>query len=263
VATVDRVPVVDSHQHFWNPELAEYPWLTEERAAIRRPYGPDDLRPVLAANGFDRSIAVEARSSVEETRELLAMAEATRMVAGVIGWVDLTAPDVATTLTELRYGRGGEFLVGIRHQAREEPDEGWLARPDVLDGLAALAGARLVDRLTFVVEHMGEPPVDDGEDPRWAAGMEALAALPNVCCKLSGLSVAGPDRLAPFVERLRAWFGDERLLFGSDWPVCLLRASYEQVVATFTALTADATPEVRRSILGGNAVRVYSLPTLR
>jgi L-fuconolactonase len=282
VAAVDRIPVVDSHQHFWNPELADYPWLTDERAAVRRPFGPDDLRPVLAANGVDRSIAVEARSSVDETRELLALAEANRMLAGVIGWVDLAAPDVGTALAELRYGRGGEFLVGIRHQAREEPDERWLTRPDVLDGLAALADAGLVydllvtprelaaafeaarqlDRLTFVVEHMGEPPVDD-EDPRWATGMESLAALPNVHCKLSGLSVAGPDQLAPFVERLRAWFGEERLLFGSDWPVCLLRSSYEQVVATFTALTADASPEVRRSILGGNAVQVYSLPTLR
>jgi len=282
VSAANRIPVVDAHQHFWDPERADYPWLTEEREAIRRRFGPDDLRPVLAASGVDRAIVVEARSSLDETRELLETAEADRIVAGVIGWVDLTDPQVGTALTELRYGRGGEFLVGIRHQVREEPDERWLVRPDVLQGLETLAGVRLVydllvtprelpgafeaarqvPSLTFVVEHMGAPPLD-GDDGRWATGMQSLAALPNVHCKLSGLSAAGPDRLAPFVERLRRWFGDERLIFGSDWPVCLLRCGYEDVIETFGRLTADASPEVRRCILGGNAVQVYGLPALR
>ena len=283
MSAANRLPVVDAHLHLWDPDRADYPWLTEERAAIRRRFGLDDLRPVLAAHGVDRGIVVEARSSLDETRELLAVAEADRIVAGVIGWVDLTDPQVATALAELRYGRGGEFLVGVRHQVREEPDEHWLVRADVLAGLgavadagiacdllvtprelpAALAAARHLPRLTFVVEHLGEPDLEGGADGRWAAGMEALAALPNVHCKLSGLSAAEPARLAPFVERLRRWFGDERLLFGSDWPVCLLQGSYEQVVATFGELTADASPEVRRCMLGGNAVQVYGLPALR
>jgi L-fuconolactonase len=281
--SVGNVPVVDTHHHFWDPGRAHYPWLAAgERAAIRRPFGPEDLRPVLAANGIDRTVVVEARASVEETHELLAMAEGYRFMAGVIGWADLTDPHLPNTLAGLRYGRGGEYLVGLRLRLREEPDEHWLVRGDVLHGLgiladagltvdllltprelpAALEAARQMPRLTLVVDHLGAPAVERGEDPAWAAGMEALAAEPNAHCKLSGLTVAGSDRLAPFVERIRRWFGDERLVFGSDWPVCLLSGGYDQVVATFRELMRDASFHVRRSILGSNAISIYRLPNL-
>jgi L-fuconolactonase len=274
------MPVVDAHHHFWDPARAHYPWLTDERAAIRRAFGPDDLRPVLAANGVDLTIVVEARSSLEETREMLALAEATDFLAGVIGWVDLADPDLAATIAELRAAPGGRHFRGIRHQVREEPDARWLVRPDVLGGLrslaaaglaydllvtkrelpAALEAARTIPELTFVVEHLGAPAVRQGDDPDWAAGMALLAGEPNVRCKVSGLVLGTSEQLAPFVSRLRSWFGPDRLMFGSDWPVCLLGARYEEIMARLHELLRDEPEAARRAILGDTAVRTYRLP---
>lgn len=272
-------PVVDAHQHFWDPDRFHYPWLTDARGAIRRPYGPDDLRPLLAANGVTHTVVIEARSSLEETRELLALAEATDFLAGVVGWFDLADPAVAAVIADLRAGPGGRRLVGVRHQVREEPDPRWLLRPDVVRGLGALAEAGLaydllvapaglalaeeaaaaLPGLTFVVEHLGAPDVRAGRDAVWAAGMERLGARPNVRCKVSGLVAGSAELVAPFVGRLLDWFGDERLLFGSDWPVCLLGAGYDEILGRLRTLIADRPPESRRRILGENAVRTYGL----
>jgi L-fuconolactonase len=270
--------VVDAHQHFWDPGRAHYAWLTDERAAIRRPFGPDDLRPLLQAHGVDRTLVVEARSSLEETRELLALAEATDFLAGVIGWVDLTGP-VAADVADLRAWPGGRLLAGVRHQVRAEADAAWLLRPDVLRGLAALADAglaydllvtarelpaaaeavRRVPALEFVVEHLGGPAVRAGDDPSWAAGMVPFADLPNACCKVSGLAVARAGELAPFVDRVVRWFGEDRLLFGSDWPVCLLAASYEEILGRFHSVTRELSDTARAKLLGANAERIYRL----
>jgi L-fuconolactonase len=271
--------VVDAHQHFWDPRRAHYAWLTDERAAIRRPFTPDDLRPLLRAHGVDRTVVVEARSSLEETRELLALAAATDFLAGVVGWVDLTGPAVEADVAELRAAGGGSHLVGIRHQARAEPDPEWLLRPEVLRGLAALAdaglvydllvtarelpaaleAARRVPALAFVVEHLGGPAVRDGDDPAWAAGMASLGDLANVSCKVSGLVVARAEELAPFVERVVGWFGEDRLLFGSDWPVCLLAASYAEILDRLRAVTRALPAAARAKLLGENAARIYRL----
>jgi L-fuconolactonase len=271
--------VVDAHHHFWDPGRAHYAWLTDERAAIRRPFGPEDLRPLLGAHGIDRTIVIEARSSVEETRELLALAAATDFLAGVVGWVDLTGDAVAASVAHLRAGEGGSHLVGIRHQVRAEPDPEWLLRPEVLRGLSALAeaglvydllvnarelsvareAARRVPSLRVVVEHLGAPRVRQGDDPEWAAGMAPIAELPNVSCKVSGLVVGTAGMLAPFVDRLIDWFGEERLLFGSDWPVCLLGATYDEIVGRFDAVTRGLSAAGRAGALGENARRIYGL----
>ena len=271
--------VIDAHQHFWDPRQAHYAWLTDERAAIRRPFAPDDLRPLLHACGVDRTIVIEARSSLEETRELLALADATDFLAGVVGWVDLADPALPATLADLRTGSGGRHLAGIRHQVRAEPDREWLLRPDVLRGLAALADAGLVydllvtarelpaavetarrlPGLGFVVEHLGGPLVRAGEDPGWAAGMAPFADLANVSCKVSGLAVGTAETLAPFVERVVGWFGEDRLLFGSDWPVCLLAKSYERILERLGAVTRELPPGARTKLMGENARRVYGL----
>jgi L-fuconolactonase len=270
--------VIDSHHHFWDPRRAHYEWLTDERAAIRRPFGPDDMRPLLRAHGIDRTIVIEARSSLEETRELLALAEVTDFLAGVVGWVDLTGP-VAADVAALRSAPGGRHLAGVRHQVRAEPDAAWLLRPDVLRGLAALADAGLVydllvgarelpaaleaarrqPGLTIVLEHLGAPAVRAGVDPAWTDGVARLAELGNVTCKVSGLAVAPAERLAPFVDRIVAWFGEDRLLFGSDWPVCLLAASYEVIMDRLHAVTRGLPGAARTKLLGENARRVYRL----
>src|SRR5438094_1208951 len=140
---MERTMMVDAHHHFWDPSHASYPWLTDELAAIRRPFRPEDLRPLLQANRVDRTILVQTRSSLDETREFLATAADTEFIAGVVGWVDLTAADVADRLAELRAAKGGAKLVGIRHQVHDEPDPEWLLRPDVRRGLAAVGEAGL------------------------------------------------------------------------------------------------------------------------
>jgi L-fuconolactonase len=245
--------VIDAHVHFWDGPL---PWMTEAMAPLRQPFGPDDLRPLAAAHGVGGVVAVQASSSLEETRRLLALATADELVAGVVGWVDLTASDVGDVLAELR---AGGHLAGVRHQVHDEPDPEWLLRADVRRGLravehaglaydllvrarelpAALRVARELPGLRLVIDHLGKPPIASGELEPWAGRMAPFAELEHVFCKVSGLvteadwgrwSTAG---LAPYLSRALEWFGEDRLLFGSDWPVCLLAASYGEVVQAY------------------------------
>jgi L-fucono-1,5-lactonase len=277
--------IVDAHQHFWDPGRADYPWMTAELAVIRRRFGPDDLAPLLRERGVDRTIVVQTQSSVEETRELLALAAATEFVAGVVGWVDLTSPSVAATIAELRRRPDGRYLVGVRHQVHDEDDPDWLLREDVQSGLAAVAEADLVydllgrprelpaalettrrlPELRFVIDHLAKPPIAAGELEPWAGRMAPFADLANVSCKLSGLVTEAEwsswtrADLVPYVNRAEGWFGDERLLFGSDWPVCLLATSYGKVFDAYIDALGDLSRTARERIVGLNAVRVYGL----
>jgi L-fuconolactonase len=256
--------IVDSHQHFWDPDRANYPWMTEEVAPLRRRFGPDDLEPLLGAHGVSGTVVVQARHSLDETRELLAIAAATPFVLGVVGWLDLTG-DVPRQLAELDGG-----LVGVRHQVHDEPDPAWLLRDDVQRGLAAVGEAGPVydllvrarelpaavetatrhPELRFVLDHVGKAPRSGGN--AWAAGVAALAELPNVACKLSGLfTEADPEDT---VERALAWFGADRCMFGSDWPVCLLASEYGDAVA----IVGDD-----QDVLAGTAIRTYGLEVSR
>lgn len=279
--------VVDAHQHFWfDPTLEEYPWLTGAASPIRRTFAPNDLRPLLAASGIDFTVVVQTRSSLDETRALLDLANRTDFVAGVVGWVDLTGPDIGPVLSTLRSGPGGRYLVGIRHQVHDEPDPRWLLRDDVLRGLhavseadlaydflvrtrelpAAVDVARRFPRLRLVVDHLAKPPIAAGEIDEWAENMAPLSDLPNVSCKLSGM-VTEADRsrwsvknLIPYVERVVGWFGADRLIFGSDWPVCLLAASYADVIAGCRSLVSTLVRDDQEAVFGNNAVRFYGLP---
>jgi L-fuconolactonase len=281
-----NAPVIDAHHHLWDPAHANYPWMTAELGPIIRPFGVDDLAPLLRAAGVDGTIVVQARHDLAETRELLAIAAATPFIAGVVGWVDLTAPDVAETIRALRAEPGGDRLVGIRHQVHDEADPDWLGRADVGRGLDAVEAAGLAfdllirprefpaasaavrDRpnLRFVLDHLGKPPLRDGDLGAWVAGLRDLAARPNVSCKLSGLVTEADwatwriEEFAPPVAIALAAFGPERVLFGSDWPVCLLAASYADVVRIARELTARLSASERAAIFGGTACDVYRLP---
>ena len=276
--------IVDAHQHFWDPARADYPWMAAELDAIRRPFAPGDLAPLLRERGVDRTILVQTRSSIDETRAFLALAAATEFVAGVVGWVDLTSPGVGATIAELRAQPDGRYLVGIRHQLADD-DPGWILREDVRRGLAAVAEAGLVydllvrppalaaaletacrlPELRFVIDHLAKPPIASGALEPWAERMAPFADLANVSCKVSGLVTEADwsswrrDDLLPYVRRAVDWFGDERLLFGSDWPVCLLAASYVEVFDAYTDTLGAIRPEGRERILGLNAVRTYRL----
>jgi L-fuconolactonase len=243
------------------------------------------LRPLLAESGVSKTVLVQTRSSLAETKEFLEIAAATEFIAGVVGWVDLTAPDVASTIDEIRSGSTGRWLVGIRHQVHDEEDAAWLARKDVRRGLAAIEGAglaydllvrprempaaisavRAFPQIRFVVDHVGKPSISRQELEPWASQMAEIARFPNVACKLSGMVTEADWKtwtaadLVPYVRRVIGWFGEDRVMFGSDWPVCLLAVSYSQVCAAVrTALDGLGLSGSDR-IFGANAIRIYGL----
>ena len=277
--------VVDAHHHFWDPSRADYPWMTDELAAIRRRFGPEDLAPLAARAGVNRTILVQTRSSLDETREFLATAFANDFVAGVVGWVDLTDPAVAEAIAELADGPGGTSLVGIRHQVHDEPDPAWLLRGEVDRGIATVGAAGLVYDLlvrprelpaalenvrahpdvAFVIDHLAKPPIRAGELEPWLSLMRPFGELDNVACKVSGLVTEADwhdwkvDDLRPFVDAALEIFGADRLMFGSDWPVCLLAATYADVVEAARSATAELSSDEHDELFGGTARRVYGL----
>ena len=277
---------VDAHHHFWDPARYAYPWMAGDAMdPVRRAFTPDDLRGPLSEEQVDGTVLVQTLSSVQETREFLDLAAVTGFVHGVVGWIDLTAPSVADDLDALLDDPVGGWLVGVRHQVHDEPDPDWLARADVHRGLAAVqdrglrydllvrarelpAAIETVQRfpgLQFVLDHIAKPRIADGRDDRWSRRLPGLAAQPNVAVKLSGMvteadwATWSPRDLRPFVGRVAQWFGVERLMFGSDWPVCLLAAPYQAVLDGLVDALPAMTPAELDQVLGLNAVRVYQL----
>ena len=277
--------IVDAHHHFWDPAEADYPWLTDELAVIRRPFAPDDLAPELAAAGIQATILVQTRSSQHETAGFLALAAATPFIRGVVGWVDLTDPAVGDAIGTLRAGPGGDRLVGIRHQVHDEPDPDWLLRDDVMRGIravgkaglaydlllrprelpAALELARRLPDVRFVIDHLAKPPIASDALEPWRSRISGFAELEHVACKVSGL-VTEADwsswtlaDLQPYVDHAITVFGPERLVFGSDWPVCLLAASYSSVVETARSVLDGLSDGERAAVMGANATRIYGL----
>jgi L-fucono-1,5-lactonase len=270
--------VIDAHHHLWDPERRAYPWLAG-LDPIRRPYTVDDLRTV---SGAAATVLVQTLPSYDETAEFLALAAADGPVAGVVGWADLAAPDVAGHLAALAHR---DLLVGVRHQVENEPDPEWLLHKDVLRGLRAVTEAGLAydllvnasqyasvaavaDRLpsaVLVLDHAGKPPIASGAVDEWAAAITEIARRPNVFCKLSGL-VTEADLarwrqadLAPYADHVLTVFGPGRVMFGSDWPVCELAATYAQVVEAAETLTAHLSPAERADVFEGTARRAYRI----
>ncbi|WP_285485459.1 amidohydrolase family protein [Amycolatopsis taiwanensis] len=273
---------VDAHHHLWDVTAREHAWLdTPSMAPIRKTFTVADLEMEARAAGIERTVLVQVLPSVDETREFLSVAQQTPLIAGVVGWVDLTRPDVADTLAELTEPAG---LVGIRHLVQGEPDPDWLNRPDVRRGLRAVADAglrfdlltlphqlpaaidtvRALPELTFVLDHLSKPPIASGRLDPWARLFRELAAEPNVVAKLSGLvTEAGPGweiaTLRSYTELAMEAFGPGRLMFGSDWPVCLLAAGYSAWAEAAFELTGELSPAERAEVFGGTATRVYQL----
>ncbi|MET7383959.1 amidohydrolase family protein [Streptomyces sp. NPDC005529] len=277
---------VDAHHHVWDLAVRDQDWITGgELQPLRRNFGMTDLEPEAVAAGVDRTVLVQTVTVTEETPEFLSLAERNPLVAGVVGWTDLTRPDVADELARLRELPGGHRLKGIRHQVQGERDPGWLLRPDVRRGLDAVAEAGLVydlvvlphqlpmcaraaaahPGLTFVLDHLGKPPIASGAPEPWAGAVRELAALPNTACKLSGLVTEAdparrtPDDLRPYADTALAAFGPGRTMFGSDWPVCTLAASYGEVMYLAEELTTGLSPGEREAVFAGTATRVYGL----
>jgi L-fuconolactonase len=281
--------IVDAHHHVWTLGAHDYSWLDEPPyLPLRRTFDLSDLLPELRAAGVGRTVLVEAGSgAVAETEDFLALAAASPVVAGVVGTVDLTDPSLGDVLDRLRARPGGDRLVGLRHQLQAIRDPAFFDRPDVHDNLRLVADRGLVydlvvrpdqlpacetllraaPGLRYVLDHLGKPDLTGGLRAlrSWRGSLESLARLPNVTAKLSGLlTQADPARwatadLRPAVETAVEVFGYERLMFGSDWPVCLLAADYGQVLAATRDALPPMTPDERELVFGGTAQRVYRL----
>lgn len=272
-------PRIDSHQHFWQIARGDYGWLTPDLGPIHRDFAPEDLAPLLGQHDIAATILVQAAPTETETRFLLETAAATPFVAGVVGWADFEAPDAPERIAALA---ADPLLVGLRPMVQDIPDPDWLARPDLAPAFTALkhhnlvfdalvkplqipALLKLLDReadLSIVIDHGAKPDLTSADLSAWRDGITALAARPNTACKLSGLvTEAGPDwtdeTLQPAIAHLLACFGPQRLLWGSDWPVVTLRATYPQWFGTAERLTAALSPEERAALFGGNAARIY------
>lgn len=273
--------IIDAHQHFWHFDSVRDAWITDDMAIIRRDFLPADLEPVLAANGIDGCVAVQAAQSEEETLFLVKMAQSYDIIKGIVGWVDLQSEHLVDRLTELTKH---PQIKGFRHVAQAEPND-FLLRPAVVDGIRQLAQFRLtydiliypnqlkaalhlvrsVPDVNFVIDHLAKPYIKKGEISRWSNFMTQIAKHPNVSCKLSGMVTEADwhnwrkKDFFPYLDVVFEQFGPDRLLFGSDWPVCLVAANYTQVKILVEEYVAAWGEEVRAKVFGANAVSFYRL----
>lgn len=274
---------IDAHQHYWNPARGDYDWMPMDDKVLARPWLPDDLHPELAAQGVGKTVLVQAAATVQESEYMLGIADATDSVAGVVGWIDFEKPDDLAYLTRL--AKHPKFC-GVRPMIQDIADDDWMLRDDVQWGFRALTDLDLtLDALGFarhldnfhtiltrypdmrvVIDHCMKPQVCDHPDglDQWQDGMARLARDTNACCKLSGLVTEASqgwtvDDLRPYAAHVLDVFGADRVMWGSDWPVCQLRASYAEWCAAAEALTAHLSTSDKAKVFGGTAARFYRL----
>lgn len=273
---------LDAHQHFWSYSAAEYPWIGAGMERLARDYSVADLAAVARPAGVAGSVAVQARQSLAETRWLLGLADTSPFVKGVVGWVDLRSEQAAEEIARFA---GHEKFVGVRHVVQDEPDPRFLLGDEFVRGVrllhqvglvydlllyppqlpAAVELAGLLPEQPFVLDHLAKPRVKAGELADWQRDIHALAAHPNVSCKLSGLVTEAAwrrwqrDDFTPYLDVALAAFGPERLMFGSDWPVCLLSAEYAEVIGIIADFIGTLTGDEQSLIWGNTALRVYQL----
>lgn len=274
--------MIDSHQHFWQLGRFDYPWMTKDLGVLYRDYLPNDLAPILQNNHVDKTVLVQASNSVAETRWLLELANASSFIAGVVGWIDLMSAEVDTQLNELC---ADQKFKGVRHLVESEPNDDWLVQPVVLSGLKQLSArgisydllvhtrhlkhiprvAENCPELALVIDHLAKPPIARNEIKEWSQALQPLARYPNINCKLSGLVTEAnwnswqTDDLRPFVDLALEYFGPDRMMFGSDYPVCLLASSYDRVLDSFQEILKSVRDADRDKIFSQNAAKFYRL----
>jgi L-fuconolactonase len=273
---------IDSHMHFWKYTAAEYGWIDDAMAALRRDLLPKDAEPLVRAAGFDAVVAVQARQTLEETRWLLELADEHPFIAGVVGWVDLQSEQARSQLE--RFARNPK-LVGIRHVVQGELDDRFLLKPEFGRGIELLEEfglaydiliytrhlpvaaefAKRFPKQRFVLDHLAKPPIKDAKIKDWERDLRALAEQPHVMAKLSGLVTEAdwkawtPGQLERYLDVAVEAFGPRRLMVGSDWPVCTVAGDYGRVMGAFKEYVAELADDERDAILGGNAVRFWNL----
>jgi len=273
---------IDAHQHFWRYSPSSHAWIDDSMSVLKRDFLPSDLKPLLDASGFDGSIAVQAATDVKETEWLLDLADENEWIRGVVGWVDLCAESARAELERVSQRTK---LVGIRHVVQSEPDPDFMLRADFQRGIALLAPfglvydiliyphqfpaaielARRFPAQRFLLDHLGKPEIKRRERASWAESFRSLAACDNVACKISGLVTEAdwtgwraPD-FDFYIDTALEAFGPERLMIGSDWPVCLLAAQHARVIEIAAARLERLAPDERDAVMGDNAVEIYSL----
>lgn len=273
---------IDAHQHFWKYDASAYEWIDNNMAVLKRDFLPGDLQPLLATSGFDGSIAVQACQTIEETQWLLSLAEKSSVIRGVVGWVDLCSRDVEKQLDGLS---NHPRLVGVRHVVQAEPDDEFMLRSDFQRGIARLdeygltydlllyprhlpVAVKLVQRFPqqrFVLDHIAKPGIADGLVEPWASDVRELAKYENVYCKVSGMVTEArwkqwkPENFRAYLDVVFEAFGPQRLMIGSDWPVCTLSASYAETVAIVKDYIRQLGADQQEQILGGNCASFYGL----
>jgi len=273
---------IDSHQHFWSYNSNEYGWISNDMEILRKDYLPDQIKTELGSVGFDGSVAVQARQSLAETQWLLDLAEQNSFIKGVIGWVDLCSTDAEDQLSEIS---GNRKLVGIRHVIHDEPDDDFMLRETFMRGIAYLKEfgltydilvfphhlpntIRFVSQFpeqVFILDHIAKPSIRDKNISPWKEHIEELARSGNVCCKLSGMVTEADvkhwkqEELIPYLDIVFDAFGTDRLMIGSDWPVCRLAGSYKQVMQVVMDYIKPFPEQEKKKILGDNAIKAYDL----
>jgi L-fuconolactonase len=274
--------ILDAHQHFWQYRACEYPWIDDSMNTLKRDFLPNDLKPELLRFDIGGTIAVQARQNLEETHWLLDLAKKNDFIKGVVGWVDLCSSDVKTQLEKIS---GQSKLVGVRHVVHDEPDDQFMARSDFQKGISLLSEYNLTYDLLvfpkhlplatqlvinfpqqiFVLDHIAKPHIKQGIHSPWDKDIRKLAESPNVFCKLSGMVTEADwnnwqsKDFSYYLDCVFECFGPERLMFGSDWPVCTLAAKYKQVISILFDYLAQHDPEVQAKILGENCAGVYGI----
>ncbi|HET6974089.1 MAG TPA: amidohydrolase family protein [Pyrinomonadaceae bacterium] len=267
--------MIDAHQHFWQPRRFDYPWMSEDLGVLYRDYLPADLAPILQQNHITKTVLVQASNSIAESHWLLELAESNDFIAGVVGWVDLTNPEIPAH----------PKFKGVRHLVESEPNDDWLVQPRILSGLQKLSAhglsydllvhtrhlkhvplvAESCLDLKLVIDHLAKPPIARNEIDEWSRAIKPLARYRNIHCKLSGLVTEANwdswrvDHLRPYVDCALESFGTDRMMFGSDYPVCLLAASYDRVLDGFLEILKALSDADREKIFANNAAKFYRL----
>ena len=274
--------IIDSHQHFWNYEPEKHSWIDDEMSVIRRDFLSDDLQKVFDENGVDACVAVQADQTTEETDFLISLAENNSFIKGVVGWVDLRSESIEEDL--LKYKKY-DVIKGFRHVVQEEQDHNFMLRPEFLNGIELLgkynlcydilifphqlgAALELVNKFPnqkFVIDHIAKPYIKDGFFEGWAVMMREIAKNQKVYCKISGMITEAdyktwtPEQVHPYMKLVLESFGAGRVMYGSDWPVCLVAGNYSIVKALVTDFISDLSQEQQNAIMGGNAAKFYNL----
>ena len=274
--------IIDSHQHFWNYEPEKHLWIDDEMSVIKRDFLSDDLQKVFAENGVDACVAVQADQTTEETNFLISIAENNNFIKGVVGWVNLRSESIEEDL--LKYKKY-DVVKGFRHVVQGEQDHNFMLRPEFLRGIELLgkydlcydilifphqlgAALELVKKFPnqkFVIDHIAKPYIKDGFFEGWAVMMREIAKHQNVYCKISGMiTEAGyktwtTEQVHPYMKLVLESFGAGRVMYGSDWPVCLVAGNYSMVKALVTDFISDLSQEQQNAIMGGNAAKFYNL----